>query len=59
VLLAPLRGQQLRVIDLIVDGRGEESRSQGDESGSYVVPDDATTNILLLIQMHFGLVLKH
>jgi hypothetical protein len=44
-----LRGQRLWVIDLIVDGRERKSRSRGDESASYVVPDDATADVLSAI----------
>jgi hypothetical protein len=46
---SPPRGQWLRVIDLIVDGRGEKLKAQGDESASYVLPDDATADILSAI----------
>ena len=35
-----------------------KSRFRDDESASYIVPDDATTDILSLIQMRFGLVPK-
>ena len=46
-----LRGQQLRVIDPIVDMMVAErnSMSQDDESTSYVVPDDTTVDFLLAI----------
>jgi hypothetical protein len=42
-------GQRLGVIDLIVNGREEESRSRNDESASYFIPDDATADILSMI----------
>jgi hypothetical protein len=36
-----------------------KSGIEGDEFVSYTVPDDATADILSLIQMCFGLVLEH
>jgi hypothetical protein len=35
-----------------------DSRSSGNGSAAYVVPDDATVDILLAIYMYFGLVPK-
>ena len=46
---SPLQGHQLRVIDLIVDGRGERKGLDVIESASYVVLDDATVDILSAI----------
>jgi hypothetical protein len=44
-----IRGQRLGVINLIVNGREEESRSRNDESASYFIPDNATADILSMI----------
>ena len=38
-----------RVNDLIVIGRGDESRFEGDECASYAAPDDATADIFSAI----------
>jgi hypothetical protein len=52
------RGQLLRVINLIADGRQEEIKFGGNESASYVVSNDAISDVLSLIQIRFGLVLE-
>ena len=49
-------GQFLKLIDLVVDGCERKSRIGGNESASYVVPNDATADIISLIQICFGLV---